>query len=287
MTIVGRASRHPGSGVWPAAILEGMDRPADDRPAHGGVTSSSSRRPARSRDRHRRWGEELGAEADGRLPARRRAHRLPTSRASATSTSWPRSSGRWAPRSSGCANGDVAVTSPGGRSLVPAAPHELVERMRASIVVLGPLLARTGAVSLPLPGGDDFGERPINFHLDGLTAMGAHFESSHGEVRGTVPGGRLRGARVVLEYPSHTATDNLLMAAALPRARRSSRTPRESPRSPTSPRCCRDGCGGRGAGTSRIEIEGVDALRPATTPSSPTASWRRRSSPRWGSPAAR
>src|SRR6202046_5727048 len=76
-------------------------------------------------------------------------------------------------------------------------------------------LARCGSVRMPLPGGDDFGERPIDFHLNGLTAMGARFESSHGEVTGTVPGGRLIGAGVVLGYPSHTATDNLLMAGAL------------------------------------------------------------------------
>ncbi|HEY6471693.1 MAG TPA: UDP-N-acetylglucosamine 1-carboxyvinyltransferase, partial [Acidimicrobiales bacterium] len=105
-------------------------------------------------------------------------------------------------------NGDVAVTSPASGSLVPAAPPELFEKMRASVVVLGLLMARSGAVRMPLPGGDDFGDRPIDFHINGLTAMGAHFESSHGEVRGTVPGGRLEGARVVLEYPSHTATDN-------------------------------------------------------------------------------
>ena len=90
-------------------------------------------------------------------------------------------------------NGDVAVTSPPAGSLVPAAPPELFEKMRASVVVLGLLMARSGAVRMPLPGGDDFGDRPIDFHINGLTAMGADFESSHGEVRGTVPGGRLQG----------------------------------------------------------------------------------------------
>ena len=98
---------------------------------------------------------------------------------------------------------------------MPSGPYELFEKMRASVVVLGLLLARCGSVRVPLPGGDDFGDRPIDFHLSGLSAMGARFESSHGEVRGTVPGGRLVGTRVVLEYPSHTATDNLLMAAVL------------------------------------------------------------------------
>src|SRR5271168_3280736 len=77
-------------------------------------------------------------------------------------------------------NGDVSVTTPPEGELVPSGPYELFVRV-------------------PLPGGDDFGDRPIDFHLSGLTAMGARFESSHGEVRGTVPGGRLVGTRVVLE----------------------------------------------------------------------------------------
>jgi UDP-N-acetylglucosamine 1-carboxyvinyltransferase len=98
-------------------------------------------------------------------------------------------------------SGDVAVTTPPVGDLVPSGPYELFERMRASVVVLGLLLSRCGAVRVPLPGGDDFGARPIDFHLNGLSAMGARFESSHGEVRGTVPGGRLVGTRVVLEYP--------------------------------------------------------------------------------------
>ena len=80
------------------------------------------------------------------------------------------------------------VTTPPDGELVPSGPYELFEQMRASVVVLGLLLARCGSVRVPLPGGDDFGDRPIDFHLSGLSAMGARFESSHGEVRGTVPG---------------------------------------------------------------------------------------------------
>ena len=70
-------------------------------------------------------------------------------------------------------NGDLSVPTPPAGELVPAGPYELVERMRASVVVLGPLLARCGSVRVPLPGGDDFGDRPIDFHLNGLSAMGA------------------------------------------------------------------------------------------------------------------
>ena len=69
-------------------------------------------------------------------------------------------------------NGDVAVTTPPAGELVPAGPYELFERMRASVVVLGLLLARCGAVRMPLPGGDDFGDRPIDFHINGLTRHG-------------------------------------------------------------------------------------------------------------------
>jgi len=160
--------------------------------------------------------------------------------------------------------GELAVISPPSSELVPAAPPELFERMRASVVVLGLLMARCGSVRLPLPGGDDFGERPIDFHINGLSAMGARFESSHGEVRGTVPGGRLVGARIVLEYPSHTATDNLLMAAALAKGTTVIENAAKEPEvADLAALLCDMGAVVRGAGTSRIEVEGVDELRPA------------------------
>jgi UDP-N-acetylglucosamine 1-carboxyvinyltransferase len=162
-------------------------------------------------------------------------------------------------------DGDLAVTTPPVHQLVPAAPYELVERMRASVVVLGLLLARCGSVRMPLPGGDDFGDRPIDFHLNGLGAMGARFESSHGEVRGTVPGGRLVGTRVVLEYPSHTATDNLLMAAVLAKGTTVIENAAKEPEvSDLAALLNAMGATVRGAGTSRLEIEGVDELRPTT-----------------------
>jgi UDP-N-acetylglucosamine 1-carboxyvinyltransferase len=160
-------------------------------------------------------------------------------------------------------DGDVAVTTPPVGELVPGGPYELFERMRASVVVLGLLLARCGAVRVPLPGGDDFGDRPIDFHINGLSAMGARFESSHGEVRGTVPGGRLVGTRVVLEYPSHTATDNLLMAAVLAKGTTVIENAAKEPEvADLAAMLCAMGAVVRGAGTSRIEIEGVDELRP-------------------------
>lgn len=95
--------------------------------------------------------------------------------------------------------------------ITPVAPYDLVERIRASINVLGPLLGRFGRVSLSLPGGDDFGSRPIDMHLTGLEAMGATFELRHGVVEATAD--RLHGAAITLAFPSVGATENILTAA--------------------------------------------------------------------------
>jgi UDP-N-acetylglucosamine 1-carboxyvinyltransferase len=95
--------------------------------------------------------------------------------------------------------------------ITPVAPYELVERIRASINVLGPLLGRFGRVTLSLPGGDDFGSRPIDMHLRGLEAMGAEFVIRHGNVEATAH--RLHGANITLEFPSVGATENILTAA--------------------------------------------------------------------------
>jgi UDP-N-acetylglucosamine 1-carboxyvinyltransferase len=160
-------------------------------------------------------------------------------------------------------SGDLAVTTPPAQELHPVAPYELVERMRASVVILGLLLARCGEVRMPLPGGDDFGERPIDFHVNGLTAMGARFEISHGEVRGHVEGGRLVGNRVVLEYPSHTATDNLIMAGVLAKGTTVIENAAKEPEIiDLAALLGTMGAVVRGAGTSRIEIEGVEELAP-------------------------
>ena len=97
--------------------------------------------------------------------------------------------------------------------VVPEAPYELVERMRASIVVLGPLLGRLGEARVSVPGGDDFGHRPIDMHLKGLEELGAEFTTSHGYIEARAD--NLTGARVLLEFPSVGATENLLMASVL------------------------------------------------------------------------
>ena len=96
---------------------------------------------------------------------------------------------------------------------MPEAPYELVERMWASIVVLGPLLARYGRARVALPGGDDFGPRPIDMHLRGLEQLGAVFESAHGYIEATTD--QLVGTSILLDFPSVGATENALMAAVL------------------------------------------------------------------------
>jgi UDP-N-acetylglucosamine 1-carboxyvinyltransferase len=93
------------------------------------------------------------------------------------------------------------------------APYDLVRTMRASVVVLGPLLARYGKAKVSLPGGCAIGARPINFHLTGLEKLGAKIELEQGYVIATAS--KLRGARVPFEFPSVGATENLMMAAAL------------------------------------------------------------------------
>jgi UDP-N-acetylglucosamine 1-carboxyvinyltransferase len=143
--------------------------------------------------------------------------------------------------------------------LVPEAPYELVERMRASIVVLGPLLARFGRAKVSLPGGDNFGTRPIDMHLKGLEQMGAEFDIVHGDIEARAE--RLLGARIVLEFPSHTATDNLLMAAVLAKGTTTiENAAREPEVADLAAMLNRMGARITGAGTSTIEVEGVDSL---------------------------
>jgi UDP-N-acetylglucosamine 1-carboxyvinyltransferase len=161
--------------------------------------------------------------------------------------------------------GDLVVDTPA--ELVPEAPYELVEKMRASVVVLGPLLARTGEARVSLPGGDDFGNRPIDIHLLGLSHLGTTFTTEHGYVVGHVGSGsdhRLVGNRIVFEYPSHTATDNVLMAAVLAKGTTVIENAAREPEVSDLARFLTTmGARIRGAGTSHIEVEGVDELAPA------------------------
>ena len=161
--------------------------------------------------------------------------------------------------------GTLVIDTPAAEGLVPEAPYELVEQMRASIVVLGPLLSRCGVAKVSMPGGDDFGPRPIDFHLAGLEAMGASFATVHGDIEASAgDGGRLVGARIVLEFPSHTATDNLLMAAVLAKGTTVIENAAREPEVQDLARMLNAmGAQVRGAGTSRLEIDGVEELQPA------------------------
>ena len=142
-------------------------------------------------------------------------------------------------------------------------PYELVRKMRASIQVLGPLLARLGHARVSMPGGDAIGSRPIDLHLGGLERMGAKFTAEHGYIEGIAE--RLKGARVLLEFPSVGATENLLMAAVLAEG---TTVIENAAREPEIQDLAAffQACGARiiGAGTPTIEVEGVDALAPTT-----------------------
>ena len=159
------------------------------------------------------------------------------------------------------ARDDDALTIRRPAEIVPEAPYELVERMRASIVVLGPLLAACGRACVSMPGGDDFGSRPVDDHLTGLEALGASFELTHGVIEGRAD--LLIGNRVLLEVPSHTATDTVLMAAV--RAKGTTvieNAAREPEVADLAAQLNRMGARISGAGTSTVTVEGVEELAP-------------------------
>jgi UDP-N-acetylglucosamine 1-carboxyvinyltransferase len=142
------------------------------------------------------------------------------------------------------------------------APYELVRRMRASIVVLGPLLARCGRARVSLPGGDEIGSRPIDLHLAGLERMGAEIRLEHGFVLASAPHG-LRGSALTLDYPSVGATENLMMAAVAARGTTViDNAAREPEIADIAAFLVSMGARIAGAGTSSIEIEGVEGFAP-------------------------
>jgi UDP-N-acetylglucosamine 1-carboxyvinyltransferase len=150
---------------------------------------------------------------------------------------------------------------------VPAEPgseadYDLVRRLRASICVLGPLLARRGYVRVALPGGDMIGSRGLDMHVSGLARMGADISGEHGFVIASAPRG-LRGAKIWLDFPSVGATENLLMAAVLARGvTEIDNAAREPEIVDICDMLTAMGARISGAGTSMLEVEGVDALKP-------------------------
>jgi UDP-N-acetylglucosamine 1-carboxyvinyltransferase len=140
-------------------------------------------------------------------------------------------------------------------------PRDAVVRIRASIACLGPLVARRGAARLAMPGGDRIGARSIDLHLAGLVALGAEVAEAPGEVHVRVPGGRLTGARITLDFPSVGATENLVMAAVLAQGRT---VLENAAREPEIVDLCRMlvAMGARidGIGGPTLTVEGVDRL---------------------------
>jgi UDP-N-acetylglucosamine 1-carboxyvinyltransferase len=170
-------------------------------------------------------------------------------------------------RHMGCAaerlEGGHAVALRVPAAVTPEAPYELVKTMRASVLVLGPLVARWGQARVSLPGGCAIGARPIDQHLKGLAALGARIELEHGYVSATVPGGRLRGAVFTFDGQTVTGTENVMMAAALAEGRTVLRNcAREPEVVDLAKALVRMGARIEGAGTDELRIDGVERLRP-------------------------
>src|SRR3954470_3511137 len=157
------------------------------------------------------------------------------------------------------AEGTVTIDVPS--ELGHEADYDRVRRMRASIAVLGPLVARCGEAKVALPGGDAIGSRGLDFHIAGLVKLGAHIESEHGYLIAKAP--RLSGAQVWLDFPSVGATENLLMASVLAEG---TTTIDNAAREPDIVDLCEFlvAMGARvdGIGTSTLVVEGVASLQP-------------------------
>jgi len=157
------------------------------------------------------------------------------------------------------------MTVRAGKLTSTVAPYDIVRKMRASILVLGPLLGRAGEATVSLPGGCAIGNRPIDLHLKALEAMGAEIELAAGYVKATAPGGRLPGGRFSFPVVSVGATENALMAAVTCKG---TTVLDNAAREPEIVDLCNllVAMGARigGIGTERLEIEGVDRLHGAT-----------------------
>ncbi len=141
------------------------------------------------------------------------------------------------------------------------APYELVRRMRASFLIMGPLLARRGQAKISLPGGCAIGTRPIDLHLKGFEALGAQIDIGHGYIEATAPQG-LTGARIYLDFPSVGATENIMMAASMAKGQTILENPAHEPEIVDLANYLNVmGANIRGAGTNVIKIEGVSELK--------------------------
>jgi len=145
------------------------------------------------------------------------------------------------------------------------APYDLVRKMRASVLVLGPLVARLKKARVSLPGGCAIGARPINLHLKGLSLMGADIDIRHGYVEAEAP--RLKGAEIYLDVASVTGTENLMMAAVLAEGETVLRNAAREPEVVAlADVLSRMGADIHGAGSSVMRIRGVPSLKPVSVP---------------------
>ena len=151
--------------------------------------------------------------------------------------------------------------------ITPEAPYELVKTMRASVLVLGPLLARFGHARVSLPGGCAIGSRPVDQHIKGLTAMGAEIAVEHGYMVAKLVAGRtrLKGARIATDMVTVTGTENFMMAAVLAEGETILENAAQEPEIPDlAEMLIQMGARIEGHGTSRIVIQGVEALHGCT-----------------------
>ena len=161
---------------------------------------------------------------------------------------------------------DGTVRIDASRLSSPEAPYELVKTMRASVLALGPLLARFGEATVSLPGGCAIGSRPVDQHIKGLQAMGADIKVEHGYILAKLPKGqqRLKGARITTDMVTVTGTENLLMAATLAEGETILENAAQEPEIPDlAEMLIAMGARIEGHGTSRIRIQGVEALHGA------------------------
>ncbi len=162
---------------------------------------------------------------------------------------------------------DGTVTLNAGSLSSPEAPYELVKTMRASVLALGPLLARFGEATVSLPGGCAIGSRPVDQHIKGLQAMGAEIVVEHGYMIAKLPKGRtrLKGARITTDMVTVTGTENFLMAAALAEGETVLENAAQEPEIPDlAEMLIKMGARIEGHGTSRIRIQGVERLHGCT-----------------------
>ena len=152
----------------------------------------------------------------------------------------------------------LEINSPSDISV--EAPYEVVQKMRASIIVLGPLLARKGEAKIAFPGGDQLGPRPVKMHIEALEKMGAKFELDHGVLIGKTDG--LKGVEINLPYASVGATENTILAAVLADGTTIIENAAREPEVVDLVKMLKNmGAQIEGEGTSEITIQGVDSLK--------------------------